>query len=74
MYSLPAIAELLVSVTCFEMAYTRAPQRMKGLVYALVLAMSALSSALVLIVSPSFKDPNLIWVSSLSYLAATTNL
>lgn len=31
--------------------------------YALVLFMSALSSALILIVSPSFKDPNLIWVS-----------
>ncbi|KAL8279906.1 hypothetical protein RQP46_007756 [Phenoliferia psychrophenolica] len=61
LYAFPAIGELLVSVTAYEVAYTRAPQRMKGLVYALVLFMSALSSALILIVSPSFKDPHLIW-------------
>lgn len=61
LYVLPAIAELLVIITCYEMAYTRAPQRMKGLTFSLVLFMGSLSSALVLIVSPSFADPDLIW-------------
>lgn len=59
LYSLPALAEILINVTSYEIAYTRAPQRMKGLVFAIVLAMSALSSALTLIVSPSFVDPKL---------------
>ncbi|KAG6810668.1 hypothetical protein H0H93_014829, partial [Arthromyces matolae] len=35
--------------------------RMKGLIFAIVLFTNALSSALVLIISPSFADPNLIW-------------
>ncbi|KAJ7590839.1 PTR2-domain-containing protein [Mycena floridula] len=61
LYSLPGIAEILINVTSYEIAYTRAPQRLKGLVFAIVLFMSALSSAITLIVSPSFKDPNLIW-------------
>ncbi|KAF7294596.1 PTR2-domain-containing protein [Mycena indigotica] len=61
LYSLPAIGELFVNVTSYEIAYTRAPQRMKGVIFAIVLFMSALSSALTLIISPSFVDPNLIW-------------
>ncbi|KAG6815898.1 hypothetical protein H0H87_010377 [Tephrocybe sp. NHM501043] len=61
LYALPATSELLVIITCYEIAYTRAPQRMKGLVLGIVLFMSSLSSALVLIISPSFSDPNLIW-------------
>ncbi|KAF9464099.1 POT family-domain-containing protein [Collybia nuda] len=61
LYTLPAIGELLVILTSYELAYTRAPQQMKGLVFSLVLFMGALSSALTLIVSPFFLDPNLIW-------------
>ncbi|KAF8073992.1 PTR2-domain-containing protein [Lyophyllum atratum] len=61
LYVLPATAELLINITCYEIAYTRAPQRMKGLIFAVVLFMSSLSSAIVLIISPSFSDPNLIW-------------
>ncbi|KAG6853088.1 hypothetical protein C0991_006982 [Blastosporella zonata] len=61
LYALPATSELLTIITSYEIAYTRAPQRMKGLVFAIVLFMSSLSSALVLIISPSFSDPNLIW-------------
>ncbi|KAG6919236.1 hypothetical protein DXG01_008032 [Tephrocybe rancida] len=61
LYVLPATSELLVNITSYEIAYTRAPQRMKGLVFAIVLFMNSLSSALVLIISPSFSDPNLIW-------------
>ncbi|KAG6830565.1 hypothetical protein H0H92_016016 [Tricholoma furcatifolium] len=61
LYALPATSELLVNITSYEIAYTRAPQRMKGLIFAIVLFMNSLSSALVLIISPSFSDPNLIW-------------
>lgn len=34
---------------------------MKGLIFSIVLFMGSLSSALTLIISPSFVDPNLIW-------------
>jgi len=61
LYSLPAIGELFVNVTSYEIAYTRAPARMKGLVYASVLFSSALSSALLEIINPVMNDPNLIW-------------
>ncbi|KAJ7084827.1 PTR2-domain-containing protein [Mycena belliarum] len=61
LYSLPALAEIFINVTSYEIAYTRAPQRMKGVVFAIVLFMSALSAAITLIISPSFVDPHLIW-------------
>ncbi|KAJ7891313.1 PTR2-domain-containing protein [Mycena olivaceomarginata] len=61
LYSLPALAEIFINVTSYEIAYTRAPQRMKGVVFAIVLFMSAISSAITLAISPSFVDPNLIW-------------
>lgn len=32
LYILPALGEILVNVTSYELAYTRAPARMKGLV------------------------------------------
>ncbi|KAJ6546896.1 PTR2-domain-containing protein [Mycena capillaripes] len=61
MYSLPALAEIFVYVTSLEIAYTRAPQRMKGVVFALVYFMSAISSAITLAISPLFTDPTLVW-------------
>ncbi|KAJ7266315.1 PTR2-domain-containing protein [Mycena rebaudengoi] len=60
LYSLPALAEIFINVTSYEIAYTRAPQRMKGVVFAIVLFMSALSYAVALILSPALIDPNLI--------------
>lgn len=66
LYSLPALGELFVNVTSYEIAYTRAPARMKGLVYGCVLFMSALSSALTLILDPVLVDPYLIVRSFLS--------
>jgi dipeptide/tripeptide permease len=53
--------QIFINVTAYEIAYTRAPQRMKGVVFAIVLFMSAISSAITLAISPSFVDPNLIW-------------
>ncbi|KAK4698538.1 hypothetical protein P7C70_g7736, partial [Phenoliferia sp. Uapishka_3] len=61
LYALPAIGEIFVNVTSYEIAYTRAPARMKGLVYAMVLFTQALASALAEICNPSLKDPYLIW-------------
>ncbi|KAK7043587.1 hypothetical protein VNI00_008198 [Paramarasmius palmivorus] len=58
---LEAIASILINYTSYEIAITMAPRRMKSLVFGIVLFMAALSSALVLIVSPTFADPNLIW-------------
>jgi POT family proton-dependent oligopeptide transporter len=60
-YSLPAIGEIFVNVTSYELAYTRAPARMKGLVYALALFNSALASAIGLAVSNAITDPYLEW-------------
>ncbi|KAL8280605.1 hypothetical protein RQP46_006928 [Phenoliferia psychrophenolica] len=57
----PAIGEILVNVTSYEIAYTRAPARMKGLVYAMVLFVQALAAALAEICNPSLQDPYLIW-------------
>ncbi|KAF9264783.1 hypothetical protein L218DRAFT_957974 [Marasmius fiardii PR-910] len=58
---LEAIASIFINFTSYEIAITMAPRRLKSVVFAIVLFMAALSSALVLIVSPTFKDPNLIW-------------
>ncbi|KAJ7253322.1 POT family-domain-containing protein [Mycena haematopus] len=52
----------IINVTSYEIAYTRAPQRMKGVVFAIVLFTNAISSAVTLAISPLFVDPNLIWL------------
>ncbi|OCF62322.1 POT family proton-dependent oligopeptide transporter [Kwoniella mangroviensis CBS 10435] len=59
--ALPAIGEIFVMVTGYELAYTRAPARMKGLVYAICLFSSAISSAIGLACSNAIQDPYLIW-------------
>ncbi|KAK8858446.1 hypothetical protein IAR55_002673 [Kwoniella newhampshirensis] len=61
LYSLPAIGEIFVNVTSYELAYTRAPARMKGLVYAICLFNSAISAAIGLACSNAIQDPYLIW-------------
>ncbi|KAI5453955.1 hypothetical protein NCC49_004950 [Naganishia albida] len=61
LYSLPAIGELFVNVSSYELAYTRAPARMKSLIYALVLFTSAISSAIGLALTPVVIDPYLKW-------------
>ncbi|KAG8851039.1 hypothetical protein FRB96_009521 [Tulasnella sp. 330] len=63
--ALPAIGELFVNVTSYEIAYTHAPARMKGLVYGLNLFNSAIASAISLALTAVVVDPFLIW----SYVA-----
>jgi POT family proton-dependent oligopeptide transporter len=60
-YTIPAVGELFVNVTSYELAYTLAPARMKGLVWALALFNSAIASAIGLAVSNAIVDPYLEW-------------
>ncbi|EEB98598.1 hypothetical protein MPER_01868, partial [Moniliophthora perniciosa FA553] len=69
--ALEAIASICINYTSYEIAITMAPRRMKSLVFAIVLFMAALSSALVLIISPTFVDPNLIWPFAALAVATT---
>lgn len=48
-------------MTSYELAYTRAPARMKGLVYALALFNSAIGAAISLALADVIQDPYLIW-------------
>jgi len=59
--SVPAIGEIFVMVTSYELAYTRAPARMKGLVYALCLFNSAIAAIIGLACADVIQDPYLIW-------------
>ncbi|WWD15622.1 hypothetical protein CI109_100044 [Kwoniella shandongensis] len=61
MYLLPGIGELFVNVTSYELAYTRAPARMKGLVYSMTLFTTAISSAISLALTDVITDPYLVW-------------
>ncbi|EXJ84097.1 hypothetical protein A1O3_04764 [Capronia epimyces CBS 606.96] len=60
LYVLPSLAELFINVECYQLAIQVAPPRMKSVVFGILLFMTALSSAIILIISPSFKDPHLI--------------
>lgn len=55
----PALGELLVNVTSYELAYTRSPPRMKNFVYAIVLFNTALAAAVSMALADVIKDPNL---------------
>lgn len=59
---LAALSECFANVTGYELAYSRAPAGMKGLVMAIFLFMSALSSAIGEILLPATRDPWLIWI------------
>ncbi|KAF4200150.1 hypothetical protein CNMCM8927_003857 [Aspergillus lentulus] len=59
---LGALSECFCNVTAYEVAYSRAPPSMRGLVVAVFLFMNALSSALGEILIPATRDPWLIWI------------
>ncbi|WVR05519.1 hypothetical protein IAU60_002537 [Kwoniella sp. DSM 27419] len=60
-YFIPAVGEIFVNVTSYELAYTRSPARMKGLVYSMALFNTAIASAISLAMSNAIQDPYLIW-------------
>lgn len=59
---LGALSECFCNVTAYELAYSRSPRSMKGLVMAIFLFMNALSSAIGEILIPVTKDPWLLWI------------
>lgn len=59
---LAALSECFCAVTAYELAYSRSPKSMKGLVTAIFLFMNALSSAIGEILIPATKDPWLLWI------------
>ncbi|KAE8167644.1 hypothetical protein BDV40DRAFT_284575 [Aspergillus tamarii] len=59
---LGALSELFCNVTAYELAYARAPPSMRGLVMAIFLFTTALSSALGEVLIPVTQDPYLIWI------------
>lgn len=61
-YALAALGEIFCYTTAYEIAYTRAPDNAKGLVMALFLFMSAVSSAISEGISGALEDPHLTWV------------
>lgn len=60
-YGLCALGECFCFTTAYELAYTRAPDNSKGLVMALFLFNTAISSAISTAVSGALVDPHLIW-------------
>lgn len=67
-YCIPAVGEIFVLVTSYEIAYTRGPARMKGLVYGLCLFNSAISAAIGLALAAVIRDPFLTYPA---YVLAT---
>ncbi|ODV81222.1 PTR2-domain-containing protein [Suhomyces tanzawaensis NRRL Y-17324] len=61
-YILSAASECFANVTAYELAYTRSPPHMKGLVMALFLFTSAISAAIGEAITPVMNDPHLVWV------------
>ncbi len=69
--TLQGIGEIFVMVTGYELAYTRAPARMKSLVYAICLFSSAISAAISLACSNAFRTRTWSGRSSRSPLPAS---
>ncbi|WWC61493.1 uncharacterized protein I303_104077 [Kwoniella dejecticola CBS 10117] len=61
-FILQPLGGIFISVSCYEMAYTMTPPRMKGTIIACVFFTSAISRAILLGCTPAFKDPNITWV------------
>ncbi|KAH3687743.1 hypothetical protein WICPIJ_001272 [Wickerhamomyces pijperi] len=61
-YALQAISECFAMTTGYEIAYTRAPEHMRGLVMAIFLFMGALSAALGEALTGALVDPHITWV------------
>lgn len=60
-YILSAASECFAMTTGYELAYTRSPPHMKGLVMALFLFTSAILAAIGEALTPVLLDPHLIW-------------
>lgn len=65
LYAIPtavtACSEVFINVTAYGLAYSRAPEHMKGFVMSLSLFMTAISTAISLATANAIQDPYLIW-------------
>lgn len=61
-YFLIAFSEIFASITSMEYAYTHAPKSMKSLVSAISLWPNCVAALISLAISPSAKDPNMVWL------------
>ena len=61
-YLFIGISEIFASITGLEYAYTKAPPSMKSFVMSLFLLTTAFGSALGIALSPTAKDPKLVWM------------
>jgi hypothetical protein len=59
--SITALCEILVNVTAYGIAYSRAPKNMRGLVSAINCFMSAIQYAINLATAPAISDPHIVW-------------
>lgn len=59
--SITAVCEILVNVTAYSIAYSRAPKNMRGLVSAINCFMSAIQYAVNLATTPAIRDPYIVW-------------
>ncbi|KAG9234915.1 putative peptide transporter PTR2 [Amylocarpus encephaloides] len=66
LYGIPTVvtacSEVFINVTAYGIAYSRAPQNMKGFVMALSLFMQSITTAISLATANAIQDPFLIWV------------
>ncbi|KAK9474807.1 POT family-domain-containing protein [Dipodascopsis tothii] len=60
-YVFIALSEIFASITGLEYAYTKAPATMKSFVMSMFLLTNAFGSALGIAISPTAKDPDLVW-------------
>ncbi|KAI9820420.1 MAG: peptide transporter ptr2 [Thelocarpon impressellum] len=61
-YLLIGLSEIFASITGLEYAFTKAPPSMKSFVMSMFLLTNAFGSALGIALSPTAKDPKLIWM------------
>ncbi|KAF2027273.1 DNA repair helicase [Setomelanomma holmii] len=61
-YILVAMSEILASITGLELAYAKAPEKMKSFIMSLFLLTSAGGSMLGILIAPLARDPYLQWL------------
>lgn len=61
-YLLIGLSEIFASITGLEYAFTKAPPSMKSFVMSMYLLTTAFGSALGIALSPTAKDPKLVWM------------
>jgi POT family proton-dependent oligopeptide transporter len=71
LYVLEASSECFANTAAYEIAYTRAPEHMKGLVMALFLFTQSISAAISQACVAALVDPNLIWPFVATCIAGT---